>query len=93
MIFKVHALHQPPTTTGPGYHHANRVARLSRTKVVFQKNLDKRINIAFTHCSDDKKSKICRILWDDVEECLQEIDTINQEIRFHTWNLLMDVDS
>ena len=76
-----------------GYNASNKVARLSRTKTVFQTKLDKRITLAFRHCRDDKTSKICKILWDDVEECLEDIDVVNQEIRTHTWIELMELDS
>lgn len=76
-----------------GYNASNKIARLSRTKAIFQKKLDKRITLAFRHCREDKTSKICKILWDDVEECLEEIDVVNQEIRTHTWMELMELES
>lgn len=75
--------------SGPADHYYH-ISRLSGNKALVQKRLDKRLGFAFKHCGSDKTSKICKIFWDDVDECLEEIDVMNQEIRFHTWNLLMN---
>lgn len=72
---------------------ASNITRLSRAKVGFQKNLDKRIRVALKHCNHGSTSKICEILWDDVWECLEDINDVNTELRLHTWDLLMELES
>ena len=70
--------------------HHKAVARLSKEKVILQKTLDKRIDVAFMNCPADKKSKLCKIIWNDVDSCLEEIDNINQEIKYHNWYIYVE---
>ena len=66
------------------------ITRLSKNKGILHHRLDKKINVAFMHCYNDKTSKICSGIWNDVESCLKDIDNVNQEILIHTWYLNID---
>lgn len=78
----------PSITPISGYgRNLRSIHGISNTKTVIHKTLDKRIHIAFTHCANDKSSKICKIIWDGVEECLYDINVVNQ---YHKWNLVME---
>lgn len=70
--------------------HSQKVEELSLIKATKQKNLDKRLNITMLYCREDKHTPICKIMWNDVHECLVDIDNVNQEIRYHKWYMFIE---
>ena len=53
---------------------------LYRVKHNLRNRLDERLHLAYTHCREDRDSKICQILWEDVETCLDDLYEINLEL-------------
>lgn len=86
----VYAMKTPLNETTKPIDHFKKVEELSKTKVNFQRKLDKTLNNAMTYCSEDKTSLICKIFWEDVHNCLVDIDNINHEIKYHKWYMFIE---
>ena len=87
----VYALKRPFNESNSKHiDHFNKVNELSKSKKIMHSKLDKHINMAFTYCNDDKHTLICKIIWEDVHECLRDIDNINHEIQYHKWYMFID---
>ena len=53
-------------------HHRIQLKRVAKRKQELHAELDKRLKAVKLHCIDDKTSPICKILWDDLETCIEQ---------------------
>ena len=84
------SMKQPFNETNNHIDHFKKVNELSKSKKGMQLKLDKKLNMAMTYCSEDKHTPICKILWEEVHDCLVDIDTVNHEIKYHKWYIFIE---
>ena len=59
------------------------LCKLNDKKIGIYTKLDKQIHKAMSKCKNDMDSLYCQIVWKNVYDSLNDIDTINNEIRMY----------